>query len=554
MTTNRIRVLFESVGAAKVARELNLIKNGSKDLQKSQEQFSRGTGVKVSEEDALAMMGFNPKTISGIDKYKSDLFQQMKALEAMPAPQVKAMTGLDSKQEALAQLAAQHQFAVRDIIGADKRATRSMKGFRMEYLSLMFFGMQVWRSFSTIFKGMIAEYKKLDSKGQKPLTRSLTKLSASFTFLKFSIMDAMGPSMTVFINFLASAALWVAQLNPSWLVAIGVAIGTIATVGLAFFMGAQVALFANAMTDILTMSKINPKKFDALSTSIGKVGSSLKSVVGRTLLLGVSFYFAASAINQFKQGDILGGIADALIAGGSLLALKMAGPGGMVIAIGAMLKFYDYLQDKETQRAFRSIRRAVQTLFNELEVMGKELSLGDFQEVMEEHIRSLDVPQIQAQYDDMMDQLDLGLMDDEQFRQSVGYLLGTKEGDVEGFEEGKGPVDKIFDIDEDAAGLTEFSKMTIGAFTKLNESTAQIINDVTAPALNDMSVLAGATMQTELIDRLEDWDPDKTVTLTVKVKYEEGDDDTRQLPTIASGFVKDVKEELSQLFTPNPTY
>jgi len=186
-----------------------------------------------------------------------------------------------------------------------KKAAKQVKSFRMEYLSTMFFGMQVWRTFGGFFRDMIQNYKDLDKKGNKPLTRALTKLSASFTFLKFSILDAMGPSLTNIIIKFADAMLWLADADPALLEKIGYAIGIIAIAGLGMFVASQVKLFIDAVGGLITLSGLKAANISGIGTALGKLGSKLKDFagtgLGKTISVGIGAVLVWEGIKDFKD-------------------------------------------------------------------------------------------------------------------------------------------------------------------------------------------------------------------------------------------------------------
>lgn len=229
MATRKLRVLAEAIGFNKIAREARLVEKRLISLAAAQKKLSRAAGADLTGVQTARLLGQNQAVLAS-----------GKALR-------KNVKIIDQNRGAL-------------------------KGFQMEYLSTMFFGMQVWRTFGGFFKSMLTTMKDLDKKGTNPLNRALTKLEASFTFLKFAIADALGPAFVQFVINVAEALLALAEADPARLRALGLAIGVIAIGGLAMFTLSQVALFHNAVNDILMLGK------EGKPGLIKNMGTSLKSV------------------------------------------------------------------------------------------------------------------------------------------------------------------------------------------------------------------------------------------------------------------------------------
>src|SRR3990167_835349 len=102
-------------------------------------------------------------------------------------------------------------------------AAKASRRFKFEWLGVMFFSMMVNRVFTKLFKNMLDTFKQIAGKSH-PLNMALTRLNASFTFLKFSIIEAMGPLLERFVIWLAEMAIAIAEMDPAILNAIGLAI------------------------------------------------------------------------------------------------------------------------------------------------------------------------------------------------------------------------------------------------------------------------------------------------------------------------------------------
>ena len=181
--TRELRVIANSIGFKKLAKDADLVVNKFQSLNQVMAEVEKRLGINkgtLAQKDVKKMMGLDTKT-----KFDTD-------------------TGmiLGGKNQA----------------NAVKKSVGQLKEFRMEYLSTMFFGMQMWRTFGGIFRSMLDSYKKLDEKGNRPLNKSITKLQASLEFLKFSIMDAMGLSfINAVTHFLIDGVIWRLYRVTVWL-------------------------------------------------------------------------------------------------------------------------------------------------------------------------------------------------------------------------------------------------------------------------------------------------------------------------------------------------
>jgi hypothetical protein len=189
-----------------------------------------------------------------------------------------------------------------------KNTTKLTKQFRMEYLSVMFFGMQVWRVFGGFFRSLIQNYKDLDKKGNKPLTRALTRVSAAFTFLKFQILDAMSGGLAKFFSWLSAQMMKLADASPETLEKIGYGLLTIAALGLAAFAGAQVKLFSDSVTSLVRMANIPGGTFSGFATGLQSMGTAMTKwaaahpvLAGVLLLLAAIYAIANAAIIKFPD-------------------------------------------------------------------------------------------------------------------------------------------------------------------------------------------------------------------------------------------------------------
>jgi len=111
-----------------------------------------------------------------------------------------------------------------------QKATEGIGKFRMEFLGLMFFGMQMRRIFEEFFRGMLEGYLKI-TRAQTALGRQVTALTAQWTFLKFAIIEAMAPGLIMLVGQIMNVLEWMSALSPAtqkwigWMIVAGAAIG-----------------------------------------------------------------------------------------------------------------------------------------------------------------------------------------------------------------------------------------------------------------------------------------------------------------------------------------
>lgn len=166
----------------------------------------------------------------------------------------------------------------------------AMPRFQMGWLSVMFAAMKVKMIMTRIWKDMIATFKKVGGK-MHPLNLAMTRLQAGFTYLKYSILEAMGPMLQKFVIWLANMAIAIGDMDPNTLKNIGIAL--VAITGVAFVGGfiAEFALLANGLVMLAKDAKVM-----AMLGTGGWLAAGLAAI-------GVGFAFnpeeATNAITKF---------------------------------------------------------------------------------------------------------------------------------------------------------------------------------------------------------------------------------------------------------------
>lgn len=160
---------------------------------------------------------------------------------------------------------------------------QNTKGFSFDFLTLLFAGMMLQRTFGGMFKSIIDSYKKAAGMNSQ-FNRSVLKLSANFEFLKFSIANALNSPFVInaiewFTDRLAQLADILAD-NPEFaniIIGVVAALATIGTLSMIASGVKQIEMLLGIMGLTSTATAI-----ENLS-KLAKIGTI---VVGITLTLG----------------------------------------------------------------------------------------------------------------------------------------------------------------------------------------------------------------------------------------------------------------------------
>jgi len=149
--------------------------------------------------------------------------------------------------------------------------TTGIQRFKMHLLSVMFFGMLVQRVFMDLANTGVEAMMKI-SEGQTTAGMAITRLSAAFQFLKYSIGDAIGtallPHLDVIIDTIDAVADWIEQ-NPeltAGIISVGAAAGT------AFFLIGTLGLGLQGVSTLLGFGPGGAGLLAQLGGSGGLVG------------------------------------------------------------------------------------------------------------------------------------------------------------------------------------------------------------------------------------------------------------------------------------------
>ena len=158
--------------------------------------------------------------------------------------------------------------------------------FRMELLSVMFFGYTLQRVFGGFLKGAIQGYMKL-TEAQTPAGKAILRMQAAFEFMKFAIIDALAPAIIWFTDIVTKIADWVGR-NPDLAYFLGLLIGIGAAAGIVMGQLGNIGLFVTS----------------SLTPALKKMGGSWTKLgisIGESILTLGAFVVAAYLAYRFIE-------------------------------------------------------------------------------------------------------------------------------------------------------------------------------------------------------------------------------------------------------------
>lgn len=249
------------------------------------------------------------------------------------------------------------------------------KAFSFDFLTLIFTGMMLERTFGGMFNGIINSYKKVMGMNSQ-FNRSTLKMSAAFEYLKFSIANALNNPVILsaiewFTDRLSELGDWM-QDNPEF------AGGLLAVVGALVAIGKIVSL-AGAVTQMGLL-------FDLMSKSTTATAIANLTKLAGIGLITLSIVLAWDTIKDIMENGfdvesaIRIAVAAALLEAGLLLVqgggIGMAIKGGLVlggIVLGlgvAFALFLDTLKSiEETKKMAPGWSKVGKLLFDSIKAM-----------------------------------------------------------------------------------------------------------------------------------------------------------------------------------------
>jgi exonuclease VII small subunit len=249
------------------------------------------------------------------------------------------------------------------------------KAFSFDFLTLIFTGMMLEKTFGGMFNGIINSYKKVMGMNSQ-FNRSTLKMSAAFEYLKFSIANALNNPVILsaiewFTDRLSDLGDWL-QENPDFATAI------LAVVGAMYAIGKIVSL-AGAVAQMGLL-------FDLMSKSTTATAIANLTKLAGIGLITLSIVLAWDTIKDIMENGfdiesaIRTAVAAALLEAGLLLVqgggLGMAIKGGLVlggIVLGlgvAFALFLDTLKSiEETKKMAPGWSKVGKLLFDSIKAM-----------------------------------------------------------------------------------------------------------------------------------------------------------------------------------------
>jgi len=209
--------------------------------------------------------------------------------------------------------------------------TKAMRGafqmtqrFRMELLSVMFGGMLIQRVFGGILRSTTETFKKIVESSEITGT-NIHKLSAAFTFLKFTIGDAINTALGPLLPFLLKLIIWAADFVAAHPEAVFASIVGLFLTGGFLFAVASFGLFMSGLSQWGPSVK--------LGIWLGK-----KGLLAAWVLRGAGILLALKGIGDLEDDAIKGAqeiLAGLGIAGFAMGKIKFKG--GVAIASAIVL-------------------------------------------------------------------------------------------------------------------------------------------------------------------------------------------------------------------------
>jgi len=208
-----------------------------------------------------------------------------------------------------------------------KQSLRYATRFRGEYMSIMFGGMMLQRTFGGLFKTLISDYKEFTKESVTPLSESLTSLEANWKFLKFAMIDAASPILGAIADWFAGIAKSLSKMDSNTLSGLTYLIGSFAVFGTVLAGIGQGVLFWEGLKSVLKIGKYGELK--KVMTGMENLPSATKFGAGTKFLNSIekaagigliawSISDMFSGLDKLESGDWLGSIYNAMSAGAKL--------------------------------------------------------------------------------------------------------------------------------------------------------------------------------------------------------------------------------------------
>ena len=195
--------------------------------------------------------------------------------------------------------------------------------FSMNFLGTLFFGQALKRLSDQIMGSTLPLFMKL-TEGQTESGMAMTALSATWETLKFAmgsaIAEALLPFIPTMINIIGLITDFIDK-HPN----IGLSVIALAGIGTALSAGSQTFLALSSISNIFWGPQGLLKGVGLAQTEILALGA---------IKLGISFFIAKEAFDEFSQENLLSGLADVAILGGIFSTSPKGQKWALVATIG----------------------------------------------------------------------------------------------------------------------------------------------------------------------------------------------------------------------------
>jgi hypothetical protein len=182
--------------------------------------------------------------------------------------------------------------------------------FKMYYLSIMFGGMMLQRTFGKIEQSAVSTFMKI-TEGQTSAGQAVSALSAHWEYLKFSIGDAIATSLEPLLPYLIDLITFAADFTEQHPELVFMAIAGAITAGTFLAAIGQVGLFMQG----LSMWRASP---DFKELSSGDIFDKIAKVAGTVFIIKGVFEMAKELVTgKIDPGQFAAALSEAT--GGALL-------------------------------------------------------------------------------------------------------------------------------------------------------------------------------------------------------------------------------------------
>ena len=249
--------------------------------------------------------------------------------------------------------------------GRDKFLKERVSGrtqIGMNYLSIMFFGQMLQKSFTRLMTTGTQSFMKIVDETNEA-KQGMSALGAAAEFVRFSIGQALAEALAPYIPKIIE----IAELTSDWIQKnqglVATIIGAGALVGGVMALWGTTKLLIVSITNLIELKAGLWKFFTWAGEGFDKLTSGMtgleKTVSGLSLVGAATF--TVLAVKDFASGDIMQGVGKSLMAAG--FAINAVAPGNIVgvslIALGAIVSIAMWLGETmglskgETEKAVR---------------------------------------------------------------------------------------------------------------------------------------------------------------------------------------------------------